>query len=109
MEIAGQGTYSIDADTGVVTFVPVAGFVGTADPVRYLVTDATGKQQSGTVRFASVLGVQVNADPDAPYGAPVELAFTGDHGTGALTWMALVCIASGVGIVIRFRRKRRSV
>ncbi len=46
--IAGQGTYSLDAVTGVITFTPVAGFVGTPNPVAYRVMDAYGQGSIGS-------------------------------------------------------------
>jgi CshA-type fibril repeat protein len=44
----GQGAYVWDASSGVVTFTPVLGFEGTADPVRYRLTDAYGQSVSNT-------------------------------------------------------------
>jgi CshA-type fibril repeat protein len=40
--IDGQGTYTLDPDTGVITFEPVLGFAGNADPITFAVTDANG-------------------------------------------------------------------
>ena len=38
----GQGTYTLDTDTGEITFTPVLGFVGNPDPVDYRVTTTNG-------------------------------------------------------------------
>ena len=38
--IAGQGTYAVNATTGVITFTPEAGYLGAATPVSYQVTDS---------------------------------------------------------------------
>ncbi|WP_106124810.1 fibronectin type III domain-containing protein [Pseudosporangium ferrugineum] len=46
--IDGQGTYALDATTGVITFVPVAGFAGTANSVTYRISDAVGSVVTGT-------------------------------------------------------------
>ena len=40
--IANQGTWSVDAVTGAVTFTPVAGFTDDPTPINYTVTDKTG-------------------------------------------------------------------
>ncbi|NMO52413.1 phospholipase [Actinoplanes sp. TBRC 11911] len=40
--IDGQGTYTLDPDTGVITFEPVLGFAGNAQPITFTVTDADG-------------------------------------------------------------------
>ncbi|HST83811.1 MAG TPA: OmpA family protein [Kineosporiaceae bacterium] len=64
--IAAQGTYTLDAVTGVITFVPVAGFVGTATPVTYRITDALGTVVTGT--YTAV--VTAPAPPSPPAGKP---------------------------------------
>ncbi|WP_203842690.1 IPT/TIG domain-containing protein [Winogradskya humida] len=46
--VAGQGTYALDATTGTISFVPVKGFSGKADPVSYRITDAIGTMITGT-------------------------------------------------------------
>ncbi|GAA2597070.1 hypothetical protein GCM10010435_90450 [Winogradskya consettensis] len=43
-----QGTYAVDATTGIITFVPVTGFVGKATPVTYRITDSIGTMITGT-------------------------------------------------------------
>ncbi|MEI6623985.1 MAG: IPT/TIG domain-containing protein, partial [Actinomycetes bacterium] len=48
LTIPGQGAYLLDQLTGVVTFTPVAGFVGAATPATYRVTDAFGQASLGT-------------------------------------------------------------
>jgi outer membrane protein OmpA-like peptidoglycan-associated protein len=61
--IPGQGTYALDAVTGVITFVAVTGFSGTATPVTYRITDALGVETTGT--FTAVVAV-----PAPPSGPP---------------------------------------
>jgi CshA-type fibril repeat protein len=39
----GEGTYTLDATSGALTFDPVLGFAGTATPIQYEVTDAYGQ------------------------------------------------------------------
>lgn len=48
--IDGEGTYTIDPETGVITFVPAKGFTGKGDGVTYVVTDAYGQSAQGTYR-----------------------------------------------------------
>ncbi|MET0493532.1 MAG: OmpA family protein [Actinoplanes sp.] len=43
-----QGTYALDAVTGAITFVAVAGFVGKAAPVAYRISDAVGSVVTGS-------------------------------------------------------------
>ena len=46
--VLNQGTYTLDPNTGVITFVPVLGFSGPATPVTYRVSDAYGTAGSST-------------------------------------------------------------
>ncbi len=47
--VAGQGTWSIDPQTGAVTFTPEAGYGGDPDVVSYRVTDSTGDTVQATI------------------------------------------------------------
>ena len=49
VEIAGEGTYTLDPVTNVVTYAPVAGFAGTPTPLTYQVTDALGHTDTGVL------------------------------------------------------------
>jgi CshA-type fibril repeat protein len=44
----GEGTYTLDPATGVITFTPLPTFSGTADPVRYRITDPAGQSDTGS-------------------------------------------------------------
>jgi CshA-type fibril repeat protein len=48
MVVTADGTYVLDPSTGVISFVAVAGFSGTATPVGYRVTDAFHLQATST-------------------------------------------------------------
>ena len=63
-----NGTYSVNTSTGVVTFTPNAGFVGTAIPVTYVVTDAATRKTSGV--FTPVVAAPTVAVNDASWGQP---------------------------------------
>ena len=56
--IAGQGTFSVDTSTGIVTFTPVSGFTGTAT-VPYRILDWNGSATN------AVITVTVNAAPSS--------------------------------------------
>jgi len=43
-----QGTYTVNTATGLVTFTPEPGFVGTATPVTYQITDSLGQTVTAT-------------------------------------------------------------
>ena len=85
LTIAGQGTYTVNTTTGVVTFDPIRTFTGTATPVSYQATDTLGQYVTSTITAT------VNAPP-APtasdetkstlQGQPV--AFTTITGTSGL-------------------------
>jgi CshA-type fibril repeat protein len=62
--IAGQGTYSIDSVTGIVSFVPLPDFAGTATSVTYEVTDAYGLSARST--FTAVITEAASTVPSAP-------------------------------------------
>nr|WP_284290022.1 hypothetical protein [Angustibacter aerolatus] len=66
-----QGTYVLDPATGVITFTPVRGFSGTADPVTFRVTDAYGQHDDAVYTPTVVL-------PAAP--APADVTTTGAFG-----------------------------
>ena len=47
--IPGQGTYTVDPQTGKVTFTPLANFIGAATPVAYRARTTAGTTVSSTV------------------------------------------------------------
>jgi CshA-type fibril repeat protein len=81
-----QGTYTLDAVTGTISFVPIAGFVGTATPVSYRITDAIGTVITGSYTAS----VTAPAPPGPPAGKPTVklpariVASTGSHGSASL-------------------------
>ncbi len=62
--VAGQGTFTVDPVTGVVTFTPVANFTGTTTPVTYQVCD-NGTPLPAQCDDATIT-VTVTAVNDAP-------------------------------------------
>jgi CshA-type fibril repeat protein len=62
--VVPEGTYALDATTGIISFVPISGFTGTATPVTYRVTDAIGTVVTGT--YTAVI-----TGPAPPPGNPI--------------------------------------
>ncbi|UFU03564.1 tandem-95 repeat protein [Ruania suaedae] len=75
LTVPGEGEYVIDAESGEVTFTPVASFRGEASPVSYQFTDSYDNVASSTVTI-TVRGIDPVASDDAastPFGTPVTL------------------------------------
>jgi CshA-type fibril repeat protein len=84
--IAGKGTYSIDTNTGVITFSPVNGFSGVVPSATYKITDEYGQTATGTYTAT------VNAAPPA---APNPAAVTSTGLAGAPQTAAVTIPAGG--------------
>ncbi len=54
LTIAGQGTYVVDPATGIITFTPVSGYIGTATPVTYRVADGNAAVSTATVTITVI-------------------------------------------------------
>lgn len=85
LTISGEGTYTIDPATGVITFVPVANFVGNATAVSFRVTAANGATGDSTYT------VEVTAL--APLSVPAKTT-SGSKGNKQTTTVALAAGAS---------------
>lgn len=86
--VPGEGTYSTDLFSGLVTFDPLPGFVGIATPVSYVVTDVAGATAQSTITLTVTAGpvplddvtttfqdVNVTVNPlanDTPGGAALD-------------------------------------
>lgn len=65
--ITANGTYLLDPSTGVINFVAMAGFVGTAVPITYQVTDAYDLEASSTYTPTVTAAAPVNpVNPVSP-------------------------------------------
>jgi CshA-type fibril repeat protein len=73
--IAGEGTYSVDTVSGLVTFDPVTGFVGDATPVGYLVADAYGQTATSTItpHVTAVTPGPVDDAAGTPFNTPTTV------------------------------------
>ena len=70
--VPNEGTYTVDPQTGTVTFDPLSTFAGTATPIKYVVADSTGQIASASIAVTV-------ATPSAP---PYDLSYNLDGGTG---------------------------
>ena len=90
--VPGEGTYTVNTTTGVVTFDPESTFVGRATPVGYQVADVLG-------RYVDAMITPTVAPPGAPSAKPetklvlpgATISFTPITGTSGL--------ATGTGLV----------
>jgi CshA-type fibril repeat protein len=96
-----DGSYSVDQTSGVVTFTPATGFIGTATVVvTYSATDVLGRKASTTYTPT------VEAPIPALTAVVEELAETGLN--PSILWGGLGLIAAGAAILlIPFSRLRR--
>lgn len=61
---SGEGTYSVNTSTGVVTFTGVGGFVGTST-ITYSVADTRGTKASSTISFTTLAPPTARPDESA--------------------------------------------
>jgi CshA-type fibril repeat protein len=71
LTVANEGSYSVDATTGDITFTPLGTFIGTATPITYSVTDSLGGKASST--YTPTVGT-----PPAPSASPNVSSGTND-------------------------------
>jgi uncharacterized repeat protein (TIGR01451 family) len=62
LTVAGEGTYTVDAGTGEVTFTPADGFTGATTPVTYRIADDNGTTDTATITIT--VGQNATAVPD---------------------------------------------
>jgi CshA-type fibril repeat protein len=88
LAVPGQGTWTVNATTGAITFTPAAGFHGTPDPITYQVLDYNGTPATATLTVT--IGNPPAATDDSahtPFRTPVTLTplandTAGDDGAG---------------------------
>ncbi len=106
--VAGQGTYSLDPTTGVVTFTPVAGFTGEASPVTYRVTDAYGQVVEATYTATTEPSPTAPVPAPAPVPPPAPaLARTGTD-PAPLVSLAAGLVVGGAVLLLAGRRRARA-
>lgn len=87
-----EGTYTLDGQTGTITFVPKAGFSGDPTPVHFRISDSYNRTASGT--FAP----RVPAPAAAPSADP-PVTSPQDAGARVTTKAGRLIVASGRGFV----------
>jgi uncharacterized repeat protein (TIGR01451 family) len=97
LTVVGQGVWSVDPQTGAITFTPDAGFTGDPDPVRYRVLDVEGNATTAQVRITYRAGES----------GPAGLAVTGGEAAGAVGGAAVLLLL-GVALVAWRRRGARA-
>ncbi len=77
--VAGEGTWTVNPTSGVITFTPETGFTGTTSPLAYAVSNADGFAGSGyvTVAYADTVPAPV-ANDDMSSGHSEGVAVTVD-------------------------------
>ena len=68
LSISGEGTYTVNTTSGVVTFVPDDSFTGTATPIQYKVTDLVGQSVTSTITPTVTPPPVDIANPDSTSG-----------------------------------------
>ena len=67
LTVPGEGAWTVDPATGVVTFTPAAGFSGTPTPVAYTVSDEFGNvSNEATLSVTVAPALELVANPDGP-------------------------------------------
>jgi CshA-type fibril repeat protein len=99
LEVAGQGTYSVNSD-GTVTFDPLPSFTGTASLVKYVVADSTTQRAEATIQPT----VSMPAPPTATANAQAVIpggtvAFTTITGASGLASSAVGLTASATCLI----------
>jgi CshA-type fibril repeat protein len=81
-----DGTYSVNATTGKITFTPAPGFAGNAPPVTYRIADNFGNIGSAklsiSVQGPTVVDLRTDTRPGQPVTVDVVTA-QGNHGNGS--------------------------
>lgn len=92
--VPGEGTWTVDPETGAVTFTPEAGFTGDPTAVGYEVTDVEGNVTQAQVRITYVAAAA--GDPAPPASQPLAVTGT-EAAVGA--GVALLLLAGGAALV----------
>ncbi|MEY4558390.1 MAG: hypothetical protein RL024_548 [Actinomycetota bacterium] len=66
--VSGQGTYTVNTTSGVVSFVPLNTFTGTADPVSYQASDSTSAVANSTITITVAPPAMPVLSPDTSTG-----------------------------------------
>jgi CshA-type fibril repeat protein len=76
--VPGEGAWTVDPSTGVITFTPEEGFSGNPTPVAYAVTDVVGSTTDANVRVTFVPEAIDDQSLDNAQGEPVTIDALGN-------------------------------
>jgi len=65
LTVPNEGSYSLDPNTGTITFTPLANFIGTASPITYRKTGSTGLTADSTFTV-TINATPPSSSPSAP-------------------------------------------
>ncbi len=109
--VPGEGTWTVDPETGAITFTPEDGFVGSPTPVEYRVADRAGEWAYGTVSVAYA-SVPVAPAPEPEQPAPgqpeqpePEQPQLPETGAELTLWVLLLGLALSAAGVLLVRRR----
>lgn len=91
--VAGQGTWSVDLESGTITFTPVAGFIGDPTPIQYTIADNLGlRSEPATVSvdYAPAVTALDSAVDESDADRSVTAALTIDGAAPASVTLAAV-------------------
>ncbi|WP_309133338.1 Ig-like domain-containing protein [Cellulomonas sp.] len=109
LTVPGEGTWTVDPATGVLTFTPAAGFTGDPSPVRYRVLDVEGNATEASARVTYLPAAVTPTPTPTPTATPAApaatspLAATGGAGLG-LAALAALLVLGGTGALVLRRR-----
>ncbi|WP_053387399.1 Ig-like domain-containing protein [Leucobacter japonicus] len=97
LKVTGEGTWTVNTTTGVITFVPEDGFTGNPTPITYRVTDEAGETAQATVKVTYTPGAASDESLKNDQGSTVKVPVL-DNDKGALDPTS-VKIVSGEEVV----------
>ena len=106
--VPGEGTWSVDPETGEITFTPESGFSGNPAPIDYVVSDRAGNETGATVTvtYRQTVTSPGPAAPGAGAGAVGVLPATGlSAAIGAIAVFGVLSVLLGFGATALARRR----
>ncbi|MGW8482900.1 Ig-like domain-containing protein [Microbacterium sp. NPDC055903] len=76
--VDGEGTWTVDPETGDITFTPEEGFDGNPTPIDYTIADASGQASEATVTVTYLPAAAADEDLDNVIGTPVIVDVVGN-------------------------------
>jgi CshA-type fibril repeat protein len=99
--VPGEGTWSVDVETGKIRFVPEAGYVGDPTPIEYSIEDVQGTEVKAFLRIDYAPVATDDVKVDVPVGTLVTVdVLSNDKNTSQLFDPSTVVITDENGTVI---------